>query len=200
MKALLSSLTAGPLLILVLGSVLYAQISPGFERVPASQVSGTTLIAEDHSFKIDAPPGWDWYRAPIADRAAKDLHPQLGSETFLVADPATRGNYMFTVVRDGSGLAPSSEYMRGVGDGLERTSPKTGWRISNFKFEPSRLPIEGAYSYSCLATSDTGTTKYRFGYIVGDEVKYHFVCSTSEATEPRQFRSFVASFRLLARR
>jgi hypothetical protein len=175
-----------------------AQNAPQIERVPASQISGATLTAADGSFSVDAPTGWIWFRMPAADQAAVNLHPQMSSETYLAVDPNNRANsFILGVVRDGSHISTNREYMDGVGSGLTRTSPKTGWHISEYGYESASIPVAGAYHYHCVATSDTGVIKHRFGYVAGDDPKFNFGYSTLSTDESDAFRRFVASFKRL---
>jgi hypothetical protein len=108
---------------------------------------------------------------PAADRVVKAMHPDLSSDTYVAVDSAdTTPSFLLAIVRDGSHNPPSREYMEGVGGGLARTSPKTGWHISEYGYETSDIPLPNAYRYHCLATNDAGITKHRFGYVAGDEV------------------------------
>jgi hypothetical protein len=183
------------LFLITSASLAYAQTAPTLERVPESQLSGQTLHINARA-SVQAPAGWLWYRLPSADRAAHALHPQLGSETYLAQDPITHGSYLISAIHDASSSAINDEYMKGVGSGLERTSPKTGWHITEYTFEASSTPVSATYRYSCVATSDAGVVKHRFGYMLGGDVKYHLSYSTVESTESERFREFVASFRL----
>jgi hypothetical protein len=174
------------------------QTAPALERVPASQIAGATLTLPDGSAALDAPAGWVWLRMPAADRAGAALHPQAKSETYLAVDPADRSHsFLLAIIQDGSHNVPTAEYMDGVGSGLTRTSPKTGWHISDYGYEKSDIPLPSAYRYHCVATSDAGVAKHRFGYLAGQDVKYHISCSTESVEEPEAFRRFVASFHLL---
>lgn len=189
----------GILLLLSLAAFrIHAQNAPGVERVPASQVHGTTLTLPDGSAAIDAPAGWVWLHLTALDRAADSLRPNTSFETYVAVDAADKSHsFLFSAVRDGSPGPPSATYMEGVGSGMQRTSPKTGWHVSDYRYEKVGIPLPSSYRYECLATSDAGVVKHRFGYVAGQDAKYNISCSTEAASEPEDFRRFVASFRLL---
>lgn len=174
-------------LLLVLASMsAVAQLTP----VPASQVSGETFTASDGSFTVDAPKDWKWFRMPSQD-------PRV--EQFVAIDPGNRISFMMSVTADPERSEIVEEFMEGMGDGMERSAPQTGWNVTDYRFEKSAVPLKGAYRYSYTATNDAGTVKHRFGYIAGNAVKYNFLLSTTDAKESPEFKQFVSSFRLKSR-
>lgn len=169
-----------------------AAVSAQLEPVPDSQVSAETLRLAVATIK--APPGWKWYRMPVSDHAAQQLHPQLTSETYVAQSPKAREGYLLSVIGGTSATTVNDEFMKGMGDGMTRTAPSTGWQITDYHFEPSKIPFEGAYRFSCVATNGAGLVKHRIGYVFGDSVQYQISMSSPESEEPAQFRQFVASF------
>ena len=182
--------------LLLVGSVTAgaAELPPGFVPVAPGQVSGRTLTAADGSFTVDAPADdWLWARLPAAEQAVAQMHPELRADTFFAIQPATRVMFIFTVAHEGNDQPPNDLYMKGVGSGIERTSPKTGWQISNYSFSPSPIPFAGSYRFSCIATNNAGVVKHRFGYLGGTSPKFHFECSVPGPGEPELFAAFVRS-------
>ena len=174
------------LLLVIASSAIAQSLTP----VPASQVSGDTFTASDGSFTVDAPKDWKWFRMPAQD-------PQV--EQFVAIDPGNRISFLMTVTVDPERSEIVDEFMQGMGDGMERSAPQTGWNVTDYRFEKSSVPLKGAYRYSYTATNDAGTVKHRFGYIAGNAVKYNFLLSTTDEKESPEFKKFVSSFRLKSR-
>lgn len=178
-------------LILLLGAArLGAQQGSALQPVAGEELSGNRLVPSNEAFSIEAPAGWSW------NRMMRPASGPLESRTYVAIDSKTGNSYTVTVLHDQSNSAVNDEYVQGLGDQLQGESARGTWRISEFRFEKSDIPVSGAYRYSCKATSrTTGETKRRYGYIVGAAVKYHFMCTAAEEKEPALFRRFVESFR-----
>jgi hypothetical protein len=183
-------------LVLVLSSpaILLAQtpaVTPTMTQpVAPEEVRGTRLIPADEAFSIEAPDGWQWMKT------SRPAQGNAESKTYVAMSPDRKNSFTVTVLRDQTGAAVDDAYMESIGGGLQGEQSQGTWRISDFRFEATKVPISPAFRYSCRAVNrNTGEIRYRFGTIAGSAVKYHFMSATDQSTAPAEFEQFVSSFR-----
>jgi hypothetical protein len=175
-----------------------SQTNPGIEPVPAEQLKGRAFIGSDSSFSVEAPTDdWQWLRFTQGERTLSELHPAVSSRMYALYDAKSQRTFVFSVFSGLGGDAPNESFMRGLQNGIERTSLRiTGRSIQSFGFEPSDIPIKGAsYRYHARAVSSDGAVMYRFGYIGGGTQKYQFEYPDLVDKEAKDFTAVVSSLR-----
>jgi hypothetical protein len=165
-----------------------SQVDPGYEPVPAANLSERTLRVPEENFSITAPSvEWEWLRdKPASGAPARNYlcrHMRSGERLLLTVFKPSRE----------SGEKLVAEIL----EGIRRSREATGAQLVDARDEPSDIPVPGSHRLSTMITSG-GAPIYFTAYAVVTDRLYVFQRYSNEARESPVFRSFVQSFALAA--
>ncbi len=162
------------------------QVDPGFEPVPAANLSEGTLSVPEENFTMHAPgPQWEWLRdSPREDTADRK---------YLCRNLRTGERFLLTVVRRTDGNA--EKYAADWLDRIKASQEPQGRELVGPRSDPSDVPAAGSYRLSTMITG-RGATIYFMGYVLGAGQIYAFQHYSDTATESPAFSAFARSFAL----
>ncbi len=164
-----------------------AQTDPGFEPVPAANISERTLNVPEENFSVVAPGiEWEWLRdKPAANAIARN---------YLCRNLRTGERFLLTVFKP----APESgeKLVRGILDGLQNAQEARGRQLVGARSDPSDIPTPGSYRLHAMIASAT-TPTYFTAYALPANRLYVLQHYSDGAKESAVFNSFARSFALV---
>jgi hypothetical protein len=165
----------------------FVQIDPGYEAVPAANLSEGTLSVPEENFSIRAPgPHWDWLR----DTPAKDATVR----NYLCRNLRTGERFLLTVGRSSEGSA--EKHAESLLAGIKAAQEAQGRELVGERSDPSDVPAPGSRRLSTMITGP-GTTIYFTGYVLGADRTYTLQHYSEAPKESPAFQAFARSFALL---
>ena len=175
------------LLVLAAAASSAAQPVPGAEAVAPPDLRGFTLVVSRWNLRLPAPgAGWTWWRL----RAAS-----AGGESFVCVGPGGE-RFIATVVPNAAGRV-NDEFIRGIEEGIERGSARTGIRYSGMRSERTDVPLPGSYRLSADATLPSGVTADWRESVSGSDPVYLLQAVLPRGGPPDEFDRFVAGLALI---
>lgn len=163
-----------------------SQTDPGFEPVPAANISEGTLSVPDENFSVKAPGiEWEWLRdTPTADAIARN---------YLCRNLRTGDRFLLTVFKP----APESgeKLVQGLLDGLQKSQEAKGGQLVGPRFDPSDIPRPGAHRLSAMIAAPA-TTMYFTAYALAADRLFVLQHYSDGAKESAVFNVFARSFAL----
>ena len=157
-------------------------------------LSGKRIIVAQWNCSVEAP-GDDWLWYHIAG-APSDTRPRGYSEPYYAINPGKAPTYGFYVAAHTNGETPDKAYMSALESELRHITESLGAKFSDWRYEPSTIPLAGSRRFTYTVKRQDGTTWYDFGYVGGTDRKFIFTVESPSPEEPGQFAAFVGSLRL----
>ena len=176
-----------PLLVIGLASAVLAQERRRAPPVPAHMLDGQRLVDKASGFSIAAPERWVWLAVPSTAGEFKN---------YAASDPNGGLGYAVNVVD--TQVRWTTENANDLQIGMAKKLRSRGFTVEPLSFGPSDVPAPESYRFSWRVVLPDGTAMHRFGYALkhGSHI-LSFTCFADKPDEPRQFRVFVRSLRLL---
>jgi hypothetical protein len=161
-------------------------VDPGFEAVPAANITEQTLTVPEENFSLRAPgPQWEWLR----DKTAKNATGQ----SYLCRNLRTGERFLVTVTPPG---VRAEKYAEDWLARIKAAQEAQGRELVGPRSEPSEVPAPGALRLSTMITAPR-TTIYFTGYALGAERVYAFQHYSDAPKESAVFNAFARSFALV---
>jgi hypothetical protein len=158
------------------------------QPVPASDFEGKTLVERSLGFSVESPgTQWTWTRTE---------NPAMKLVQFHCSNTETAERFVIAVVKAGAPQALSKAdadgYISGVAQGAERQ----GWKVSPGACTPWP-DVPGGWRCAFSAESKEKERAQQVHYVVATGRFYSVQYPNLGREEPREFKEFVASFKLL---
>lgn len=167
-------------------------LAADLEPVATHLVRGLTLSVAEHNFAIDAPSAdWKWLHSKGIGTGRRRVR------AYVCQQRSTGHQFLlgvFDAYWDRLDELASEEIVQGTVHGFQ----KLGWTSEGIWREPSRLPLDGSSRFGFRVVDRDGRAVHVYAYAGTAGHMYVLHHLSLSATEPEDFRRFVASFRLLS--